>query len=155
MFLINDKQSSRHNKIRKHLSKDPAIAVILAAADFEWTARRAILALGRSPTKTINGRFETERKGGPDALKEYWKCEVKPRLGTDLASIVSDWQRLNEKSYRLRNSLVHGAVGSVGGEYATQAVETMLSASKAIADYASEQGEPVYGRRIRRLKQRP
>jgi len=154
MFFVNDKQTNRHKKIRSYLSKEPAIAVILAAVDFEWTARRAILALGRSTTKTINSLFDTERKGGPNALKKYWKSEVKPRLNTDLASIVPNWQFLSERAYRLRNGLVHGAVGGVGGKFAFQAVETMLAASKAIADYSLEQGEPLYGRRIRRLKQR-
>lgn len=128
--------------------------MILAAADFEWTARRAILALGRNPTKTINGRFEAERRGGPNVVKEYWRHEVKPRLGTDLASIVPNWQYLSETAYRLRNGLVHGAVSGVGGKFAVQAVETMLAASKAIADYALEKGEPIYGRRIRRLRPR-
>jgi hypothetical protein len=151
MFLINDKQTTRHEKIRSYLQKEPVIAVILAAADFEWTARRAILALGRSPTKTINARFDRERKGGPAALKEYWKIEVKPRLKTDLARILPNWGELAKNAYQLRNRLVHGADGSVGNKFAARAVETMLKGSKVIADYALEQGEPVYGKCIRRL----
>ena len=61
MFLINDTMEERHQTIRSFLSSDPMIAVILAAADFEWTVRRAILALGTLPTKEIRKHFEVAR----------------------------------------------------------------------------------------------
>jgi hypothetical protein len=154
MFLINDKQTKRHEKIRSYLRKEPVIAVILAAADLEWTARRAILALGSSPTKAINERFKKERSGGPKAWQKYWKEEVKPRFHTDLAALTPTWQAVVEQAYPLRNKLVHGAEGRVTGPYASSAVDALLTASKSVSEYAEKHGEPVYGRKIRRLIRR-
>lgn len=154
MFLVADSLDERQRSIRSFLTTEPVIAVLLAAADFEWTTRRAILALGKSPTKVINDRFRKEKRGGLKALQEYWKDEVKPRLGSELATIVPDWEFFATKAYDLRHKLVHGAQGTTGKEYAGRAVEAMLEASKAVADYAAKHGEPVYGRQIRRIKQR-
>jgi hypothetical protein len=53
MFLVKDNINYRQTKIRSFLSNEPAIAVILAAADFEWSVRRAIRALGtHKPNET-------------------------------------------------------------------------------------------------------
>jgi hypothetical protein len=155
MFLTSDTMGQRQQKIRSFMSTEPVIAVLLAAADFEWTTRRAILALGKSPTKSINACLRAEKKGGLKALQGYWKDEVKPRLGSDLATIVPDWNFFATKAYDLRHKLVHGAQGTTGKAYAGRAVEAMLNASKAVAEYAAKNGEPVYGRQIRRIKPRP
>jgi hypothetical protein len=155
MFLINDRQTKRHKKIRSYLQKEPVIAAILAATDFEWTARRAILALGSSPTKAINDRFKKEKSGGPKAWQKYWKEEVTPRLHEDLADIAPTWQSVVKQAYPLRNKLVHGAEGRVTGSFASLAVDALLAASTSVAEYAEKHGEPVYGRKIRRLKRRP
>ena len=155
MFLVTDTIDERQTKIRSFLAQEPVIAVLLAAADFEWTTRRAILALGKSPTKSINACLRTEKKGGLKALQGYWRDEVKPRLGSDLATIVPDWNFFATKAYDLRHKLVHGAQGTTGKAYAGRAVEAMLEASKAVAEYAANNGEPVYGRQIRRINPRP
>jgi hypothetical protein len=155
MFLINDKQTERHGKIRAYLRKEPVIAVILAATDFEWTTRRAILALGSSPTKAISDRFKKEKRSGPTAWQKYWKEEVKPRFHGDLADIAPTWQSVVKQAYPLRNKLVHGAEGRVTGPYASSAVDALLAASTSVSEYAEKHGEPVYGRKIRRLKRRP
>jgi hypothetical protein len=50
-LLVSDTQENRHAQIRRLLVDQKAvIAVLLAAADVEWTIRRAIIALGTSPT---------------------------------------------------------------------------------------------------------
>jgi hypothetical protein len=154
MFLVSDTLIERQKKIRSFLPNDPAIAVLLAAADFEWTARRAILALGKSPTKEIHERMDKERKGGLESLQNYWKIEVKPLFGKDLAAMIKDWEFFRNTAYKLRNKLIHGATGSTSVQYATRAVESFLAASKVVADFAEEKGEPIYGRRIRRTKAR-
>lgn len=59
MFFVNDTQEHRHKFIRSFLKKDTApIAVLLAAIDFEWTVKRAILAFGTSPTKDLRACFK-------------------------------------------------------------------------------------------------
>ena len=154
MFLVKDSLNERQKKIRSFLEKEPVIAVLLAAADFEWTARRAILALGKNPTKDINSFMRKERRGGLGALKDYWHDEVHGRLKKELADVIPNWDYFTKKAYPLRHKLVHGAEGTTGVGYVTGAVEAFLAASNAITMFAQDNHEPFYGRRIRRIKPR-
>ena len=151
MFLVHDTLEERQEKIASY--DDPFVAVLLAAADFEWTVRRAILALGISTTKEIKEDV-LSRCSGLDKYKDAWKKEVEPLTGKGLSEIIPDWQYVKEKAYPLRNRLVHGIEGSVTSQYAQERVKAILSASKAVAEFADSFGEPLYGRRIVRLKRR-
>ena len=150
MFLVNDTLAERHEQIR---SLEPFIGVILAAADFEWTVRRAILALGTRPTKDIR-QDVLGRVSGLERYKNAWKEEVYPRLGKHLAEIIPQWEFFSTDAYKLRNRLVHGVKGTVGEDYARERMESILAASRALNDFAETLGEPLYGRAIRRLKSR-
>jgi hypothetical protein len=154
IYSYTDKQTDRHDHIRSFLKSEPLVAVILSATDFEWTVRRAILSLSALPTKPIHKIFDSERKGGPSGLKDHWKRLVKPRLKSDLASIVPNWEFLSDRAYGLRNKLVHGAEGRVTHQYAARIVASLLEGSGAVARYAAENGDPVFGKKIRRLKPR-
>ena len=152
MFLVSDTRSSREAKIRSFLQDDPAVAVILAAADFEWTVRRAIVALGRSPTKVI--RQHLAECYGLDRYKEAWKQEVQPRFGIGLAGVVPEWQFFREKAYDLRHKIVHGLSSSVPVAFGQSRLDSILAASSAVTTFADSAGEPLYGRIIRRLNPR-
>jgi len=52
MFLVKDDPTEREKKILGFVPNEPAIAVILAAVHFEWTVRRAIIALCGKNSKT-------------------------------------------------------------------------------------------------------
>lgn len=65
MFHVNDSISERQAQIR---SLAPRVGIFLAAADFEWTLRRAILALGQCPTTSIRKELR-----GVAGLKKYGK----------------------------------------------------------------------------------
>ena len=149
MFLVKDSISERHRKIR---SMNPFAGVILAAADFEWTVRRAILALGTQPTKVI--RESLGQASGLDKYKKVWADEVFPRTGKRLPDVIPGWDFFKKDAYKLRHRLVHGAKGTVGEDFARERQECILAASRALNDFAQEQGEPLYGRAIRRLNPR-
>jgi hypothetical protein len=153
MFLVNDTIDKRHARIRSYLEKEPVIAVILAAVDFEWTIRRAILSLGTSPTRVIREEV-LNKASGLDTYNECWKKEVKSRLKQGLAEVVPDWKYFKYEAYPLRHRLVHGAIGTTGISYARDRVEAILKASKAVAEFALNNGEPIYGRFVRRIKAR-
>ena len=154
MFLYTDEQPKRHKEICSFLKREPVVAVILAATDFEWTVRRAILALSALPTKEIKEIFESERRSGPTGLRDHWKNLVKPTVGVELPKIVKNWEFLSKKAYQLRNNLVHGVEGRVSTEYAEKMAKILLDASVAVAKYAEDKGDPVFGRRIRRINHR-
>lgn len=150
MFLIKDTLSTRQEKIK---SFEPFVAIILAAADFEWTVRRGILALGKSPTKLIR---QDVLKGchGLNRYKEAWRKEVTPYTGDRLTDVIHDWQFFKEKAYPLRHQLIHGVSGSLSPNYAQERIDSILTASRAITEYAISKGEPIYGRKIVRRKHR-
>ena len=151
MFLVHDTLEERQKMILS--CEDPFIAVLLAAADFEWTIRRAILALGTRETKTIKDEV-LARCFGLDGYKEAWMKEVQPLTDKGLTDIIPNWQYFREQAYPLRNRLIHGIEGTVTPQYAKERVAAFLSASKALAEFDESCGEPVYGRKIIRLKRR-
>lgn len=144
-FLVGDSQLARHARIRGFLAeREPVISVILAAADFEWTVRRAILALGRSP----NADIRTGVLAWCSCLDKYrdaWKAEVKPRFGQGLPEVITDWNGF-KKSFELRHRLVHGVVGTTGLNYATTRVESILQGSADLAAFATANGIDLFAR---------
>jgi hypothetical protein len=47
MFLVNDSLENRARELRTWLGKHPSVALLVAAAYFEWTVCRAIIGLSR------------------------------------------------------------------------------------------------------------
>jgi len=101
MFNIYETRKDRDELLDKLKKLDPCVALVIAFLDFEWTVRRCILALGKSPTKDINAKFAGElpikffREGkrveqiekargngkficGLEGYKELWTKEVLP-----------------------------------------------------------------------------
>ncbi len=152
MFLVQDTRKERTTKIQALASEDLGVAVIIASADFEWTCRRCILALGTSPTKSI--REATLHKcTGLDKYKDAWKKEVFPRFGVKLPELITDWAYFKKSAFVLRHKLVHGVSGTTGLSYGTNALNSILAASVALTAFAETKNCTIYGRQIRRYKQ--
>lgn len=144
MFFVNDTQSQRHRKIRSFLQREPFIGVLLGAADFEWTCRRAVIALGQSPNVEIHEALGSCH--GLDAYKGIWKDEVQPVHEAPLATIVPNWNFFKKKAFPLRHKIIHGALGSVQTEYASERVECILDASQALCEFAVSRDRDIYKR---------
>ena len=155
MFFVTDSQTQRHSRIRSFLNDDSAtIAVILAAIDFEWSIRRAILALGSSPTKHIREVVFEQFHGGYDNYGKVWKQEVTVWLGQSLVQVIPHWSRLADKRHgaaRLRGQIVHGARVSVSEDYAKPRVEDWLKASFLLETLANQHETSLYKRIVRRI----
>ena len=144
MFLIKDTLEQRQDKIRSFLPGEPVIAILLAAADFEWTVRRAIRCFAH---KTGNGPgLKLEKASGLKVYCECWATAATPRFAK-LDVVVQDWNSL-QKSFNLRHKLIHGAQGTTGASFATPRVEGILAASAAVAKYTLEHGGPIYGKKL-------
>ena len=154
MFLVRQSITERHSYIECFLDCDDAsVAVLLAAADFERCIRRAILALGQSPTKNIREGLFSQHFHGLEAFKEGWKKEVKPRLGVNLANdVVRDWGRF-KKAFGFRHQLIHGATNKLSVEFASGVARTVLRGASDLDDFARDQGASLDGV-IRRYKRR-
>jgi hypothetical protein len=154
VFLVSDSLESRQTKIETIQVHEPAIAVLVAASDFEWTLRRAIYRLGKSSTKEMKDKV-LFRINGLSRYEKAWNREVKPRFGKELKDLIPDWGFFEKTAYNLRNKLVHGEQGTTSLEYASRCVRALLTASAALTKFAEENGEPIYGERLpRRMKPR-
>ncbi|XGB38639.1 MAG: hypothetical protein LVT47_06745 [Cyanobacteria bacterium LVE1205-1] len=78
MFLVSDSSAFREERIKQILVEDPPLAALLSVIHFEWTVRRAIIALGTSPNVEIRERMRLDH--GCDKYKQVWKDEVFPAL---------------------------------------------------------------------------
>lgn len=147
MFLVTDTIEGRQKKVRSFLDKEPVIAVLLAAVDFEWTVRRAVVALGTNTNRHIR---DTVLKSchGADDYKKAWNTEVKPLLKKGLPEVVADWKFLKADAYLMRHRIVHGLDGMPSTKKASQSMEAFLAASKAIHEFAIVHGEQIFGKRL-------
>lgn len=128
MFLVKDSTIAREHRIKELVTEEPAWAVILSVINFEWTIRRAIIAMGTSPNVEIRAKFK-RHSGGCDKYKDLWKEEVFPNIELRLPEVVTNWDGLR-RAFRLRHRLVHG-VGSCGVDHAQ---ERMIWAINATVD---------------------
>lgn len=153
MFFVSDNQELRHNRIRAFLTDDSAtVAVILAAIDFEWSVRRAILALGTSPTKHIREVTFARFHGGYSDYCDAWKDEVRCWLGQSLAQVIPHWSRLVNKkdgAVRLRGKIVHGSQVPVSADFAKARVDDWLVASALLEGLANKHNTSLYKRIVR------
>jgi hypothetical protein len=118
--------------------------MLLSVIDFEWTVRRAIIALGVEPTKDI--RLDLEGCHGLDAYKKAWKKHVFPPTQHGLALVVPSWAFLKKQVFPLRHKIVHGVSVRAGEAFAAERRDCALEASAAICNFASSRGVNLYQR---------
>ena len=131
MFLVQDSSLSREERIKHFLAEDASVSVLLAVIHFEWTVRRAIIALGISPNVVVRERLA--KCHGLDKYKDVWRDEVflnEQRQVDRLSEVVKNWESLG-RVFRLRHRLVHG-VTSCGTDYAKERVYWALDATNDV-----------------------
>lgn len=151
MFYVNDTTDNRETRISEFLTEtDCAIAVLLAAAHFEWSISRAILALGTRPNREL--RVILARCFGLDRYRDLWAQEVasQGKIGR-LPVVIPNWPTFRE-SFNLRHTLIHGRM-TCSLSYAKPKVASILQASRNVHDVCQENGINLYQRLpVRRIK---
>jgi hypothetical protein len=143
MFLASDHVEHRERKVRRFLSSEPGIALLLAAVNFEWTVCRAVLFL--SQTSNADLRAKMRDYYSLEKYKELWQDEVVSSgspLG--LAKLVRNWSTV-QGAFRARNVLVHGK-DRFTRNMATPHVDALLKGVRFIDEYCEIRGKPLYGR---------
>jgi hypothetical protein len=138
MFHVADTFEERKERIEELLEEEAAIAVILAAADCERTIRRAIIALGCLPSKSLRELMD-KKFNTLGRFPKAWRNEVESRLGISLADVVGGWESLQE-AFKLRHQLIHGESGTTGVDYARERVQRILEATRRVHKFALEHG---------------
>ena len=144
-FNLQDSFAVREKSILDMLEGGyPGISVITAAANLEWTLRRAIVALGVSPNKDLQKRLE--KTSGLRKYAALWKKEVSVRHGQELEALIDDWDQFVDSTYQLRHRLVHGALTRTTRDYAKPRVDAILLATSKVLGYASSRGVDLHMR---------
>lgn len=155
MFLVEDTRNGRSDKIRSLIDGDLSLAALAAVADFEWTFRRCILALGKSPTMTI--RMEILEKATFKDYTRIWNEEVYPRVKIKLKDLLPDFKINDKHIFTLHNRISQGELhelGFVKFHYTKLDVGMILLASEKLTKFAEEKGAPLYGKRYIRNEPR-
>ena len=92
MFKIYETRENREEFMKKLLSEDPCVALVIAFLDFEWTVRRCVLALGKSTTKDIRAKFSGKLSIGFYRNDESTKSDSKRNY--KLICSLSDYNKL-------------------------------------------------------------
>ncbi len=137
MFLVRDSSLSREKRIKQFLAEDPSLSALLAVIHFEWTVRRAIIALGTSPNVVV--RTKLKNCHGLDRYRDIWRDEVFTKVQLRLPEVVKNWNGL-ARAFRLRHRLVHGAISSCGTKYANERVHWAINATNDVRKICIDNG---------------
>ena len=168
MFLISDSLATRQAKINRFLDGgEPAIGLLLAAVDFERTVRRAILALGVTPTRELAFQLGRPRPANwevphpkppryPSSLNGYakaWDKDLHWLKKDRLLEILGEGVELRN-AIQLRHDLVHGDRGTTGANYARSQSECLMRATSRVSAFARANAADLEKPIPRRLKHR-
>jgi hypothetical protein len=153
MFFVGDKPHHREQKIRRYLEEDPMIAILLAAANVEWTIGRCIIFFSISPNIEVRERLA--KCHGLDKYKELWKDELTLNDSSIplLTQVIKKWPDFRN-AFVLRHRLIHGR-GTCSRSMALQPIELMLSAVNDLHEFASSRGDDLHERVPIRRKRKP
>lgn len=153
LFSVHgNSREMRRKRIETVAEQEPCLGFLAAVFDFEWMARRAILALSRCPAPFIRKYFE--KKHGLNAYKEAWDIflvkacpKLKQHFETVIASasqnVAENWNAITD-AFALRHALVHGANGFIGDGVADCHMKVLLSASDNLEQFLNSNGTTVF-----------
>lgn len=137
MFLVSDSLQNRAELIRYFLKRYPSVSLVVAAAYFEWTVSRALVALSTRPNRDV--REAMAKVFGPERYKDFWRSEFcSAARFRALPEVVKDWHGVTH-AFVERNRLVHGRDRHTRNMAAPH-VEVLLSAVSDIYEYVLSQG---------------
>ena len=166
-WVTRETRASRSSRIRDVFEKEPAWGYLMAAFDFEWTVRRAIVLMSTCPTAVLGMAMEARKPSGLLAYNNCWNRYVKKLRQDEIPDIIdiafddftnrqtqkSRVDQLNE-AMQLRHRLVHGISGSIPAEKASNCFNMLLSASENISAYVDTHAEKKMNDRVIRRQER-
>lgn len=144
MFNLKTSLEEREKSIKKYLRSeehdyDTAIGYLMAAANFEWVARRAMSRIGKHyGLKKAQKTFKEEKwiNGGLNAMKEVWKNDLEEHTHIKFVDMFSDYNGIN-KAFKLRNELIHGFGTSRKKSDSIPLAYTLMRASSELVKYCN------------------
>ncbi len=103
MFIKNDTIEEREQMIYDLLNSEPFLAFSIAFTHFEWSLKRTILSLSKTPSIVVKKKLEESLT--INNYRTLWSKEIKGKLGLRvLAKQFSDWNNIVE-SFKMRDRL--------------------------------------------------
>ena len=145
-----DTSEARRKKVNAIFAISPMAGFLLSSVNLEWTLRRAILAVGRDPTKRIRSSFR--KIHGIDGYKQVWKSQVsRPFAHPGLCELVEKANRSRKffwtdvrRAFNVRNVLVHGRNCTQGDEYLRRHTDIFLDVAEILVDFVAANGKSVF-----------
>ena len=152
MFAYSVSIEDRLSKIQHLVSEgDHGIALVVAAADFERTIRRAIVGLASAPTADIRERIE-RKYNTVGKYGQAWTRFVEPVRKSSLHEALPEIDDI-KNAFRSRNKLVHGQQGGASIDYLQPRIEFIFAGTAKLTSFALEHGVDLTARI--RIRQRP
>ena len=174
MFEIYETRADRAQTLNRLFEVNQNAGFLIACADFEWTVRRVILALGEDTTKVIRTKEMSGDDGYVCGLKSYktlWNKEVKSLHNDELDDLLnrsvnvkdipdydarftgSAWEFL-DKAFGVRAQLIHGVRGHASSATSNFMFHLVRACTEVLCDYAEENNWSIFGKKIVKLKPR-
>ena len=150
MFFVSDTEAHKRRRILEFGWREPMIAVLLAAANFEWTVGRCILFFGNSPNIRI--RKGLENTHGLKRYADLWGAEIcqYDSSAPPLNEVVKNWVQFRE-AFQMRHRLIHGR-GTCNAKMAMDPISQMSSAVSDLYEFARSRGKDLNTRASIRRK---
>lgn len=152
MFAYSVSIEDRLSKLQRLVSEgDHCIALVVAAADFERTMRRAIVGLATEPTADVRERIEKKY----NTIGKYnfpWTRFVEPVRKSSLQEALPEFDDV-KSAFRSRNKLVHGQQGGAKLDYVTPRLEIIVTGTSKLTSFALAHGIDLTARI--KIRQRP
>jgi hypothetical protein len=141
----------RERVIRTLLATDPTTGLMGAAVHFEWTLRRTILILGKSPTKSLREeldktfKLQSQQKSAR-TLSGLWRREVVvAEKHVALGKVVTKLSAIQNTAAKARGAAIHGN-GVLSSKSARESAELYLQGADQLGAFVRRQGSNIDGR---------
>lgn len=150
MFLAHDTLEQTASRLWEVFQTEPSIALIAAAAYFEWTVSRALMFLSTTPNVELHAKLQ--KTYGLEKYKDLWKVELSDKTEHKrLPEVVVRWKEVTN-AFNARGSLVHGR-DRYTKNMARPVIEVLLEACSNVRKYCESYGYDLTERvPVRRTK---
>lgn len=139
MFSYSVSIEDRLAKLQRLVSEgDHCIALVVAAADFERTMRRAIVSLSLKPTADVRERIE-KKYNSIGRYRQAWTLFVEPARNLSLSDALLEFDDI-KNAFQARNKLVHGQQGGAKFDYVMPRLDVISSGTTKLTVLSLKHG---------------
>jgi hypothetical protein len=129
MFIKNDTIEEREQMIYDLLNSEPFLAFSIAFTHFEWSLKRTILSLSKTPSVIVKKKLEESLT--INSYRTLWFKEIKEKLGLRvLAKQFADWNDIVE-SFKMRDRLFENSK-SINNNKLKNLTKSLINAAREL-----------------------